>query len=153
MTRKNYLHNTSQFKEMDMDQARIRLSLTGLTAAVALGALTAIGSGTPSMAQPAGAQLGAADHSLAEHVAYVGRRGVAAGRYRGVYRGARVGRRRYGYRGYGAGAGVAAVAGAIVGGALAAPYYQQPYGYYQQPYGYYQQPYGYYQQPYGYGGY
>jgi hypothetical protein len=122
-----------------------RRSLAGLMAAAAIGAITTIASGTPSMAQFAGAQFGAADHSRVENVRYVARRGVVVGR---GYRGAYVGRGGYGYRrgyGYGVGAGVAgAAAAAIIGGALAAPYYQQPYGYYQQPYGYYQQPYGYY---------
>lgn len=129
-----------------MDKVRMRHFLTGLGAAIALGTMTTLGLGTPSMAQVAGAQLGVADHSLVDNVRYVARRGVVVGRgYRGGYRGTYVGRRGYGYRGYGAGAGVAgAVAGAIIGGALAAPYYQQPYGYYPQPYGYYPQPYGYY---------
>jgi|SRR5580704_2970706 hypothetical protein len=133
-----------------MNPIRIRHSLAGLMAAIALGAMATVGSSAPSMAQVAGAQFGAADHSLVENAAYLGRRGVVGRGYRGAY----VGRGGYGYRGYGRGAGVgAAVAGALIGGALAAPYYRQPYGYYQQPYGYYQQPYGYYQQPYGYDGY
>ncbi len=66
--------------------------------------------------------------------------------------------RRYGNyrhrRGYGNAAGAAAfagVAGALIGGAIAAQnqrqyYYEQPYGYGQQTY--YQQPYGYGQQTY-----
>src|SRR5271169_638976 len=128
-----------------------RQSLAGLMGVVAIGAIATAASGTPSMAQIAGRQFGVADHSRLENVAYVARRGVVVGR---GYRGAYVGRRAYGYRGrygYGVGAGAAgAAAAAIIGGALAAPYYQQPYGNYQQPYGYYQQPYGYYQQPYGY---
>jgi hypothetical protein len=131
--------------ETNMDSNPITLaprrSLTGLMAAVAIGAMTTLASGTPSMAQVAGTQFGAPDHSLVQDVRYVARRGVIVGRgYRGGYRGAYVGRRGYGYRGrygYGVGAGVAgAAAAAIIGGALAAPYYQQPYGYYQQPYGY-----------------
>jgi hypothetical protein len=123
-----------------------RRSLAVLVVAVAVSAMTTVASGTPSMAQIAGTQFGVADHSLVDNVAYVARRGVVVGR---VYRGRRayVGRRGYGYRGgggYGVGAGVAGAAvGAIIGGALAAPYYQQPHGYDQQPYGYYQQPYGY----------
>jgi hypothetical protein len=108
----------------------------GLAAAVALGAMTTLVATTPSMAQPAGAQSWVATPSLVENAAYVARRGVVVGRgYRGAYVG-----RGYGYRrhyGYGAGAGVAgaAVGAAILGGALAAPYYAQPYGY-PQPYGY-----------------
>src|ERR1700738_1086981 len=122
-----------------------RRSLAALAVAVTVGAMTTVASGTPSMAQIAGTQFGVADHSLVDNVAYVGRGG---GVYRGrMQRRAYVGRRGYGYRGgggYGVGAGVAGAAvGAIIGGALAAPYYQQPYGYDQQPYGYYQQPYGY----------
>jgi hypothetical protein len=105
--------------------------------------MATVASTAPSIAQVAGAQSGVAGHSLVENVQYVARRGVVVGRgYRGGYRGAYVGRGGYGYRrgyGYGAGAGVAgaAVGAAILGGALAAPYYQQqPYGYYRQPHGY-----------------
>lgn len=66
--------------------------------------------------------------------------------------------RRHGHyrarRGYGNAAGAAAfagVAGALIGGAIAAQnqrqyYYEQPYGYHQQTY--YQQPYGYGRQTY-----
>jgi hypothetical protein len=122
-----------------------RQSLAALMGVVAIGAIATVASGTPSMAQIAGTKFGVADLSRLENVGYVARRGVVVGR---GYRGAYVGRRAYGYRGrygYGVGAGVAgAAAAAIIGGALAAPYYQQqPYGYYQEPYGYYQQPYGY----------
>ena len=101
----------------------------GLAAVVALGAMTTLGAATPSMAQPAGAQSGIATPSLVENAAYVARRGVVVGRgYHGAYVG------RYGYHrhyGYGVGAGVAGAAAgaAILGGALAAPYYAQPYGY------------------------
>jgi hypothetical protein len=136
---------------MDKFPIPIGVNLAGLMAAVTIGTITTIASGTPSIAQFAGTQFGAPDHSRVEKVGYVARRGVVVGR---AYRGAYVGRGGYGYRrgyGYSVGAGVAgAAAGAIIGGALAAPYYQQPSGYYQQPYGYDQQPYGYYQQPYDY---
>lgn len=124
-----------------MNHVRIRHFLTGLMATIAVAAIAAVGSSTPSMAQVASAQLRAGHHSLVEDAAYVARRGVFVGR---GYRGAHAAHRGYGYRDYGRGAGVgAAVAGALIGGALAAPYYRQPYGYYQQPYGYYRQPYGY----------
>ena len=123
----------------------------GLAAVVALAAMTTLLAASPSMAQPGGFQA-VATPSLVENAAYVARRGVVVGRgYHGAYVG------RYGYHrhyGYGVGAGVAgaAVGAAILGGALAAPYYAQPYGY-PAPYGY-PPPYGYapgYAYPPGYG--
>lgn len=104
-----------------------------LTGAVAMVAMTTIGSTAPSVAQVTNAKIGMADHSLIQNAYWRGHRW-----HRGYY---------------GGGAGVAAgiAAGALIGGALAAHrYYHRPYAY--GPYGPYR-PYGYYAPayPYGYG--
>jgi hypothetical protein len=130
--------------KLPIEVREYRHSLAVLAAAVVLGVTTTVASAAPSIAQVADIQTGVADHTQLENVAYVARRGVVVGRgYRGGYRGAYVGRGGY-YRGgyayrrgygYGVGPGVAGAAAgaAILGGALAAPYYAAPYPYYAPP--------------------
>ncbi|SEE40662.1 BA14K-like protein [Rhizobiales bacterium GAS191] len=119
-----------------------RRLLIGLMAAVAMGAVTAIGSTAPSMAQVASAKFDSGQ-SLIDKTAWQGHRGFGGGRagaggigvgrfggFRGGYAGRGYGRG----RGGGVAAGIAGVAaGAIVGGALAGQAYP---GYDYRGYGY-----------------
>ncbi|SDR54093.1 BA14K-like protein [Rhizobiales bacterium GAS113] len=115
----------------------------GLMAAVAMGAVTTIGSIAPSTAQVASVKLGI-DHSLIDNVAWQGHRGFGGSRAGaggigvGRFGGFRGGYARRGGNGWSRGGGVAAgiagvAAGAIIGGALAGQAYP---GYDYRGYGY-----------------
>ena len=104
---------------------------------------TALAAATiPASAQPARPQtaLGVThDNDLLTEVQFRGRGGFRGG-YRGGYSGYRGGYRYGGWRGPGVGLGIGLATGALIGGALAAPYYNDSYYYAPAPRAYYGAP-------------
>ena len=110
-----------------------KLVYSGLWA-VALGTVLAAVS-IPASAQLASPRtaLGVTEgNDLLTEVQFRGRGGFRGG-YRGGYGGYRGGYRYGGWRGPGVGLGIGLATGALIGGALAAPYYYDPYYYAPAP--------------------
>ena len=117
-----------------------KLVYSGLWA-VALGTVLAAVS-IPASAQLASPRtaLGVTEgNDLLTEVQFRGRGGFRGG-YRGGYGGYRGGYRYGGWRGPGVGLGIGLATGALIGGALAAPYYYDPYYYTPAPRVYYGAP-------------